>query len=74
VRLLDDPFMEIRQAVGTTRSRAPETVRFLRAFVEELKAGGFIEAALRRAQQTDVKVAPAEEPRRLPVSPVAQRA
>ena len=38
--------MEIRQALGTTRARSAETVQFLRAFIEELKAGGFIAAAL----------------------------
>ena len=42
VRLLDGRFMEIRQAVGTTTDRAPETVRFLREFVDELVASGFV--------------------------------
>ncbi len=46
-RLLDERFMEIRQAVGTTRTRAPETVQFLRAFVDELIATGFVADALR---------------------------
>ncbi len=46
LRLLDGSFMEIRQALGTTRVRSAETVQFLRAFIEELKAGGFIAAAL----------------------------
>lgn len=46
LRLLDGSFMEIRQALGTTRARSAETVQFLRAFIEELKAGGFIAAAL----------------------------
>jgi polar amino acid transport system substrate-binding protein len=57
-RVIEDPFMEIRQAMGTTRGRSPQTVRFLRAFVEQLKASGFIAAALRRAGQPDVTVAP----------------
>ena len=57
-RLLEGAFMEIRQAVGTTTTRRPETVRFLRAFVEELKASGFVAAALRRAEQPDAIVAP----------------
>ena len=48
----------IRQAVGTTRSRRPETVAFLRDLVEELKAGGFVADALRRADQSDATVAP----------------
>ena len=57
-RLLDERFMEIRQAVGTTRDRATETVRFLRDVVEELKANGFIADALRRSHQLDAAVAP----------------
>jgi polar amino acid transport system substrate-binding protein len=58
VRMIEDRFMEIRQAVGTTRSRQPATVAFLRDFVEELKATGFIADALRRAGQPDAEVAP----------------
>jgi polar amino acid transport system substrate-binding protein len=57
-RLVDGRFMEIRQALGTTRDRRPETVRFLRDFMEELKASGFVADALRRADQPDVTVAP----------------
>lgn len=58
VRLIEDRFMEIRQAVGTTRTRGPETVRFLHDLVEELKAAGFIADALRRAHQSATLVAP----------------
>ena len=57
-RLLEGRFMEIRQALGTTRTRSAETIQFLRAFVEELKAGGFVADALRRANQPDATVAP----------------
>jgi polar amino acid transport system substrate-binding protein len=57
-RLIDGRFMEIRQALGTTRTRRPETAAFLRDFVEELKASGFVADALRRADQPDVTVAP----------------
>jgi polar amino acid transport system substrate-binding protein len=57
-RLLDGRFMEIRQALGTTQSRRPETVEFLRAFIEDAKAGGFVADALRRSNQADVTVAP----------------
>jgi polar amino acid transport system substrate-binding protein len=56
-RLLDAAFMQIRQAMGTTASRRPETVRFLRGYVEELKASGFVADALRRAGQPDGLVA-----------------
>lgn len=56
-RLIEGRFMEIQQAVATTRTRRPETVQFLRAFVEELKASGFVADALRRANQPDASVA-----------------
>ncbi|MFF8607066.1 transporter substrate-binding domain-containing protein [Streptomyces sp. NPDC015346] len=58
LRLIEEPFMEIRQAVGTTLSRRPETIAFLRDLVEELKAGGFVADALRRAGQSPTLVAP----------------
>jgi len=58
IRLLEPRFMEIRQAVGTTRTRRDETLGFLRTFVEELKADGFITEALRRAGRRDATVAP----------------
>jgi hypothetical protein len=60
IRLIDEGFMQIRQAVGTTRTRAPGTVRFLAAFVEDLKATGFIADALRRSGQDGALVAPAQ--------------
>lgn len=58
VRLLEPRFMEIRQAVGTPRSRSDETIRFLREFVEQLKSEGFIAEALHRAGRNDAIVAP----------------
>ncbi|MFE5631785.1 transporter substrate-binding domain-containing protein [Streptomyces sp. NPDC056543] len=58
VRLIEDRFMEIRQAVGTTPARRPGTVRFLTDLVEELKADGFVADALRRANQSPTLVAP----------------
>jgi polar amino acid transport system substrate-binding protein len=58
LRLIDDPFMQVRQAVGTTRNRAPQTLEFLRSVIEELKASGFIADAIRRANQPDLSVAP----------------
>lgn len=57
-RLVDGTFMQIRQAVGTTRSRHQDTVRYLRELVEELKACGFVADALRRAHQLDTLLAP----------------
>jgi polar amino acid transport system substrate-binding protein len=43
--------------VGTSRARDADTVGFLRTFVEELKADGFVADALRRSGQ-DASVAP----------------
>ncbi|HXH80251.1 transporter substrate-binding domain-containing protein [Nocardioides sp.] len=57
-RLLEPRFMEIQQAVGTPRGRSAETVAFLHAFVEELKADGFITSALDRSGRSDAAVAP----------------
>jgi polar amino acid transport system substrate-binding protein len=58
VRLVEPRFMEILQAVGTSRSREAATVSFLHTFVEELKASGFIADSLRRSGQEDAGVAP----------------
>ncbi|HEY3004619.1 MAG TPA: ABC transporter substrate-binding protein, partial [Kribbellaceae bacterium] len=58
VRLIEDRFMQIQQAMGTTKTRAPESVEFLHAFVEELKANGFVADALQRSNQPDAAVAP----------------
>src|SRR5262245_53439970 len=58
-RVLEPPFMQIRQAVGTSRAKHRETVRFLCELVEELKATGFVADALRRSGRRDATVAPA---------------
>jgi polar amino acid transport system substrate-binding protein len=57
IRLIDGRFMEVRQAVGTTKAKRAETTQFLSGLVEELKASGFIAASLRRSGQT-ASVAP----------------
>jgi polar amino acid transport system substrate-binding protein len=61
-RVIEERFMQIRQAVGVTRAHAPGTVRFLAAAVEELKASGFISDALQRSGQDRSLVAPPEQP------------
>jgi polar amino acid transport system substrate-binding protein len=58
VRLIDERFMQIRQAIGTTRSRRPDTVRFLADLVEELKSTGFVADSLIRSNQSGTLVAP----------------
>ncbi len=57
VRLLDGRFMEIRQAVGVAKGRDAGAA-YLRAFVEEMKASGFVADALKRSNQPDAVVAP----------------
>lgn len=58
LRVVEPAFMEIRQAMGTTNHRRPETVEFLRGFVEEQKANGFVADALGRSGQEAAAVAP----------------
>jgi polar amino acid transport system substrate-binding protein len=57
VRIMDGRFMEIRQAMGTPKGR-DAAARYLRGFVEEMKASGFVADALKRSNQLDAAVAP----------------
>ena len=57
LRMLDGRFMEINQAMGTAKGR-DEGIKYLRAFIEELKASGFVAAALERHHIDGVAVAP----------------
>jgi len=59
VRLIDGRFMEIRQAMGVPKGRLAGA-RYLRNFIEEMKASGFVADALRRSNQADATVAPPE--------------
>jgi polar amino acid transport system substrate-binding protein len=59
VRLIDGRFMQIRQAVGTAKTKRPETTRFLHGLIEELKANGFVADALRRSGQSAPVAPPA---------------
>jgi polar amino acid transport system substrate-binding protein len=58
MRVLDGAFQEIRQAMGTPKGR-DAGARYLRAFVEGMKASGFVADALKRSNQPDAAVAPA---------------
>jgi polar amino acid transport system substrate-binding protein len=61
VRIMPGRFMEIRQAMGTPRIRLAgrdAVPRYLHAFVEEMKASGFVAKALARSHQPDAAVAP----------------
>jgi polar amino acid transport system substrate-binding protein len=58
VRVMDGRFQLIEQAMGTPKGR-DAGARYLRAFVEEMKASGFVAVALKRSNQPDAAVAPA---------------
>ena len=58
VRVMDGRFMVIEQAMGTPRGRGESGIRYLRAFVEEMKAKRFVADSIERSGQRDVTVAP----------------
>jgi polar amino acid transport system substrate-binding protein len=57
VRVMDGRFMAIQQAMGMPKGRAA-AASYLRGFVEEMKASGFVADALKRSNQPDAVVAP----------------
>jgi len=57
VRVIEQRFMEIQQAMGTQKGRDVGG-KFLKAYVEEMKASGFVADALKRSNQPDAGVAP----------------
>ncbi|MGW7684236.1 transporter substrate-binding domain-containing protein [Kribbella sp. NPDC054772] len=58
LRLIDERFMQIQQAVGTSKAKQPETVAYLHDLIEDLKSTGFIAASLAAAGQDSGLVAP----------------
>ncbi|MBN9410695.1 MAG: transporter substrate-binding domain-containing protein [Burkholderiales bacterium] len=58
LRLLPGRFMVIEQAMGLPATRGAEAHAFLRGFVEEMKATGFVAQALRRHGVDGAAVAP----------------
>jgi len=59
LRLLDERFMVIQQAMGTPKSRGAAAAAALHAFVEETKASGFVAESLARHRIAGASVAPA---------------
>jgi polar amino acid transport system substrate-binding protein len=51
VRVMSTSFQEIRQAMATPKGRGAAGLAYLRAFVEEQKANGFVADALKRSGQ-----------------------
>jgi polar amino acid transport system substrate-binding protein len=58
LRLLEGRFMVINQAMGTPRARGDTGARYLREFVEEMKASGFVADALKRHRIEGAAVGP----------------
>lgn len=58
LRLLDERFMVIRQAMGVPKSRGAEAAACLARFVEDVKANGFVAEALERHGIEGAVVAP----------------
>ena len=58
LRMLPGRFMDINQAMGTSKGR-DEGIKYMRGFVEEMKASGFVAQALERHKIEGVAVAPA---------------
>lgn len=58
LRLLPGSFMVIRQAMGLPKSRGPAAAAALSAFVEDMKASGFVAQALQRHHIHGAAVAP----------------
>ena len=59
LRLLPGRFMVIEQAMGLPKSRSPEAQAYLRKFVEDMKASGFVAQSLARHKIEGAIVAPA---------------
>lgn len=59
LRVLSGHFTAIRQAMATP-ARNTAALLFLKAFIEEMKASGFVARALQESGQGDATVAPAE--------------
>jgi polar amino acid transport system substrate-binding protein len=57
VRVMEGRFMAIEQAIGAPRTRE-SAASYLRPFVEEMKASGFVASSLERNGQRDAAVAP----------------
>ena len=60
VRVMPGAFQQIRQAMTTPKGR-PAGLAYLKVFVEEMKASGFVAASLRNSGMGEVTVAPAEK-------------
>ena len=68
VRMLNERFMVIRQAMGVPKDRGPQAALFLRTFVEDMKAKGLVKESMTRHGIQGAGVAPAANPANDPLS------
>ena len=68
VRMLNERFMVIRQAMGVPKDRGPQAALFLRTFVEDMKARGLVKESMTRHGIQGAGVAPAADPTIDPLS------
>ena len=61
LRLLNERFMVIQQAMGLPKSRGEAAADMLREFVEDVKRSGFVADALARHGIKGASVAPAAD-------------
>jgi polar amino acid transport system substrate-binding protein len=60
MRVMPEHFQEIREAMGTPLGR-DTGLQYVKTFVEEMKASGFVAKSLQRAGQADAVIAPPEK-------------
>ena len=58
LRLLPGSFMVISQAMGVPKKRGADAEKFLHTFVEDMKASGFVQQALKRHKIEGASIAP----------------
>ena len=68
LRLLPGHFMVIRQAMGVPKRYGDQAASYLRQFIEDMKATGFVQTALERHQIEGASVAAAADPSLDPLS------
>ena len=61
LRLLDQRFMVIRQAMGVPKAKGDEAATYLSKFVEDMKTSGFVAASLARHHIAGAEVAGNDE-------------
>jgi polar amino acid transport system substrate-binding protein len=68
VRLLNERFMVIRQAMGVPKDRGTQAALYLRTFIEDMKAEGLVKNAMTKHGIQGAGVAPAADPSVDPLS------